>query len=241
MNVAARLLAALDHTSLNADDTPELIRRLCIDAARGPGRAAAVCVYPVHAATARAALDGADAPEITVATVANFPDGGEDPARALDDIRQALAAGAAEIDLVFPWYAYVAGNRAAGVRMLARCREATAGRLLKVIIESGELRESRLIRELSVLALDAGVDFIKTSTGKAATGATLEAARTILECIRERGRGGLKVSGGIRTIVDAQRYLDLADDILGDSRVTPATFRIGASALLAALRGAARN
>jgi deoxyribose-phosphate aldolase len=236
MNTAARLLAALDHTGLNADDTPESIRRLCIDAARGPGRPAAVCVYPVHAVTARAALDGAGAPEIAVAAVANFPDGGEDPARAVADIQQALAASATEIDLVFPWRAYIAGNCAAGVRMLARCREATAGKLLKVIIETGELHDPHRIRELSALALDAGADFIKTSTGKTATGATPESARTILEYIRERGRGGLKVSGGIRSVVDATRYLDQADEILGDAWATPVTFRIGASSLLGSLR-----
>jgi deoxyribose-phosphate aldolase len=120
--------------------------------------------------------------------------------------------------------------------MLAQCRAACTGRILKVILETGELGDPCLIRELAALALDAGADFIKTSTGTTATGATPEAARAILECLRERGRGGFKASGGIRSIAEATRYLELADDILGESWARPTTFRIGASSLLGELR-----
>jgi deoxyribose-phosphate aldolase len=236
MSELARLLAALDHTSLGLQDTPEAIRRFCADAALGALRPAAVCVYPGHVATARAALDAAGAEEIAVAAVANFPDGGNHPARALHEIRFALAAGASEIDLVFPWRAHLAGDRDAGARMIGQCREACAGKRLKVILETGELGELRLIRELSAIALDAGADFIKTSTGMTATGATPEAARAILEYLRARGRGGFKASGGIRTVETAKRYLELADDILGEGWARPATFRIGASSLLGQLR-----
>jgi deoxyribose-phosphate aldolase len=235
MNTAARLLAALDHTRLEAEDTVATISNWCADAAAG-ARPVAVCVYPEHAATARAALDAAGAEEIAVAAVANFPDGGNDPASALREIRLALTAGACEIDLVFPWRAHLAGDRDAGARMVGRCREACPGKLMKVILETGELGDLRLIRELSAIALDAGADFIKTSTGRTATGATPEAARAILKCLRERGRGGFKASGGIRSVVEARRYLELADDILGEGWATPATFRIGASSLLGQLR-----
>ena len=93
-----------------------------------------------------------------------------------------------------------------------------------------------LIRKLSAMALDAGADFIKTSSGTTATGATPEAARAILECLRDRGRGGFKASGGIRSVGDAMRYLELADDILGEGWAISATFRIGASSLLGELR-----
>jgi deoxyribose-phosphate aldolase len=236
MSAEARLLAALDHTSLGLQDTPDAIRRLCADAAADGGYPAAVCVYPAHAATARAALDAADAEEVAVACVANFPDGGGDLARAMRETRLALAAGASEIDLVFPWRAYLAGDHASGARMVAQVRHVCAGKLLKVILETGELGDDRLIRDLAGIALDAGADFIKTSTGSTATGATPEAASTILSCLRERGRGGFKASGGIRTVEAAKRYLDLADAILGPGWATPATFRIGACSLLAALR-----
>jgi deoxyribose-phosphate aldolase len=238
MNTAARLLAALDHTRFDPEDSPESIRRHCADAAAGPGRPAAVCVYPVHAAVARAALDAADAANVAVAAVANFPDGGDDPARALKDIRRALAAGSAEIDLVIPWRSYLAGDRSACTRMLAQCREATAGRLLKVIVESGDLRTSDRIRELASLALDAGADFIKTSTGKTPIGATPEAVRTILDCLKARGHGGLKVSGGIRTLSQAAAYLELTERVCGADWATPVRFRIGSSSLLAAIRAA---
>jgi deoxyribose-phosphate aldolase len=237
MNAAARLLAALDHTRLEAEDTAVTISDWCAAAAAG-ARPVAVCVYPAHAAAARAALDAADAGEIAVAAVANFPDGEPDPGSALRDIRVALAAGASEIDLVFPWRAYRAGDAGAGMRMLGRCREACSGKLLKVILETGELGDLRLIRELSAMALDAGADFIKTSTGMVATGATPEAAGAVLECIRDRGCGGFKASGGIRTLEQARIYLDLADRVCGDGWATPAKFRIGSSFMLAGIRAA---
>ena len=235
MNRKARLLAALDHTRLGTNDTPEDIRRLCAEAAFGR-RPAAVCVHPQFAGDARQALDAGGAPEIAVAVVANFPEGGSDAARPLAEIRAALAAGAGEFDLVFPWRAWLVGERAAARGVLAACREASAGRILKVILETGELGEPPTIRELAEFVLDAGADFIKTSTGRTAVGATPAAARAILETIRDLGRGGLKAAGGIRTVADAAAYLDLANAVLGAGWALPSTFRIGASSLLAALR-----
>ena len=236
MTPLARLLAALDHTRLGSGDTDEDIRHVCADAAAGGARPAAVCVHPQFAGVARSALDVGGAPEIAVAAVANFPDGGSDAARPLAEIALALAAGAVEIDLVFPWRAWLAGDRRTAAGLLAACRAASDGRTLKVILETGALGEPRVIRELAAFALDQGADFIKTSTGKTATGATPAAARAILEIVRDRGAGGLKVSGGIRTVADAASYLDLADAILGAGWARPPTFRIGASSLLTALR-----
>ena len=236
MNAKARLLAALDHTRLGTEDTPEDIRLVCAEAAAGPLRPAAVCVHPQFAGLARSALDAGGAPEIAVAVVANFPEGAGDAARPVAEIRAARDAGAAEFDVVFPWRAWLAGDREVAARLLAACREASAGRLLKVILETGELKEPRVIQELASFALDAGADFIKTSTGRTAAGATPAAARAILEVLRDRGRGGFKASGGIRTIADAAVYLDLADALLGAGWGGPRTFRIGASSLLAALR-----
>jgi len=236
MNLKARLLAALDHTRLGTDDTDEDIRHFCVDVAAGTARPVAVCVHPQFAGAARSTLDAGRAPEIAVAVVANFPEGAGDASRPAAEIGAALAAGAAEFDVVFPWRAWLAGDREVAARLLAACREASAGCLLKVILETGELGEPRVIRELVSFALDAGADFIKTSTGRTAVGATPAAACAILETIRDRGRGGLKVSGGIRTVADAVAYLDLADAMLGAGWARPATFRIGASSLLAALR-----
>lgn len=230
--IAARLLAALDLTSLGEDDTPESIRRLC-GTAVGGGHPAAVCIYPEYIVTAREALNAQGAPEVKVATVVNFPDGAGDLGRALRETRRALSAGADEVDIVFPWRAYLNGDRDVGPLMLQQCKAACGARPLKAILETGELGDELLIRELCMAAFAAGADFVKTSTGRSARGATPEAARVILECIREHGgRGGFKASSGIRNIRDAGHYLLLADEILGPGWATPACFRIGASALI---------
>jgi len=227
-----RLLAALDLTSLGEDDAPGAIRALCAKAAAQNVRPAAICVYPEHIVTARTALDEAGASAVAVATVVNFPDGANDAGRALRETRRALAAGAVEIDLVFPWHAYVGGDRESGALIVSKCKETCGPRLLKAIIETGELADPLLIREVAGAALDAGADFIKTSTGRSRVGATPGAAEVILLALRERGRGGLKVSGGIRTLEDARVYLELAERICGTAWASPATFRIGSSAIL---------
>ena len=237
----ARVLAALDLTSLGEDDTPADIEKLCQKAASAETRPAAICVYPEHIVTARRALDGSRAPRIAVATVLNFPDGANDPGRALRETRRALAAGADEIDMVFAWRAYVSGDRESGPSILQRCKEICGKKLLKAIIESGELSDPLLIREVCEAAIDAGADFIKTSTGKSRVGATPEAAQVILECLCERGRGGFKASGGIRTLAQARHYLELAERICGTGWATPANFRIGSSSTLDATRAAART
>ena len=242
MNPAdARVLATLDLTSLGEDDTPDAIRALCAKAAHSVVRPAAVCLYPEHIVTARNALAGSGASGVAVAAVVNFPDGANNPGRALSETRRALAAGADEIDLVFPWRAYVGGDRESGPLIVRSCKEACGSRVLKAIIETGELGDPLLIREVCLAALDAGADFIKTSTGRSRVGATPGAAEAILECLRERGRGGIKVSGGIRTLADARVYFELAERICGSGWATAARFRIGSSSSLADMRTRARN
>ncbi len=239
--IALRAIPLLDLTSLGEDDTPASIERLCAAAAGQGGAPAAVCVYPEHIVTARRALDACGLAAVRVATVVNFPDGGSDAGRVRRETRRAVAAGADEVDVVLPWRAWLAGERRAALAVLAACRESAAGRLLKAILETGELGDPQRVREASLAALEAGADFVKTSTGKVAVNATPEAARAMLEAIRDSGRGGFKAAGGVRSVADAAVYLALADEILGPGWADPAHFRIGASGLLGALREALRG
>lgn len=230
---AARLaLDCLDLTSLNDQDDEAAIDALCARAAGPAGAPAALCVWPRLAARARA---GAPA-GVRVAAVANFPDGAADVDRALADTRAIVAAGADEVDLVLPWRALAAGDDAAAAALVRAVRAACPGRVLKLIIESGELRKPELIGRACRLGLDEGVDFLKTSTGKTATGATPEAARTMLSAIAAHPRGaavGFKASGGIRTVADAAGYIALVRGMLGPQALGPQRLRFGASGLLA--------
>ena len=238
-DIARRALAALDLTRLGEDDTPADIEALCASALGAGGPPAAVCVYPEHVQTSRRALETLGATGVRVATVVNFPDGSADAGRIERETRRAVAAGADEVDMVLPWRALADGDEAAVSQCLAAAREASRGRVLKVILESGALADPALVRRAAGLALDAGADFIKTSTGKVATGATAEAATVMLEAIRDRGgQAGFKASGGVRTLADAALYLGLADRLLGPGWATPQHFRIGASGLLGEIRKA---
>ncbi len=231
---AVALLGLLDLTSLGEDDSPARIRALCAAARSRHGLPAAVCVYPEHVTAARESLAGTP---VKIATVVNFPDGGSDPARVARETRRAIAAGADEIDMVLPYRALQAGDAAAARACVDACRAACGPDIaLKLILETGALATPALIRQASELGLDAGVDFLKTSTGKVEVNATLEAAEVMLGAIAERGGGcGFKAAGGIRTAADARAYVALAERLLGPGWVTPVRFRIGASALFDAL------
>ncbi|HZH25719.1 MAG TPA: deoxyribose-phosphate aldolase [Azospirillaceae bacterium] len=232
-DVARRALGLLDLTSLEDTDTEERIRALCARAVTPVGRVAAVCVYPRFVALSKAALAGTG---VRVATVVNFPEGGESAAAAADETRDAVAAGADEIDAVLPYQAFKAGNRAAAEAVLRAVRTACGDKTLKVILETGQLGDEASMRAASELAADCGADFLKTSTGKTKPAATPEAARVMLGVIRARGgRIGFKAAGGIRDTATAAAYLALADAALGAGWATPANFRFGASGLLDAL------
>lgn len=229
--VALRAIPLIDLTDLSDDGTPAQMDALVARALALPVPVAALCVWPAFVAQARAALGPSS---IKLATVVNFPQGGEDVAAACAQTQAALADGADEIDLVLPWRALVAGRDDMArnmVRGVARALSPAAQ--LKVIIESGELPDARMIARASRLAIDEGADFIKTSTGKTAVSATPGAARIMLGVIREAGANvGFKASGGLRTLAQAREYLALADEILGSDFVSPAHFRFGASSLL---------
>jgi deoxyribose-phosphate aldolase len=199
-------------------------------------------VWPQFVKRAQEGLKGSS---VRIATVVNFPAGAEDMGRVTDDTQEALSDGANEIDLVLPYNAVRRGDLAVAKDMVDAVRELVDGdRLLKVILETGELMDPRLIETASLIAIEAGADFIKTSTGKTPVSATPEAAEIMLTAIKASGRSvGLKPSGGIRTVADAKIYLDMADQMMGPGWATPQTFRIGASsvyeALLAAIEGRA--
>jgi deoxyribose-phosphate aldolase len=168
--------------------------------------------------------------------VANFPAGGLDVAAAVADARTIVDAGGDEVDLVLPWRALRDGDAAGAAAVVAAVRAACPGRTLKLILESGDLATPALIHQASLIGLDAGVDFLKTSTGKTATGATPEAARVMLQAIADHPRGasvGFKASGGVRQVADAAVYIALVREILGADAVNPQRLRFGASGLLA--------
>jgi len=230
---AARLaLACLDLTSLNDGDDAAAIDALCRRAVGPQGKVAAVCVWPRFVAQARAVLPR----DVAVAAVANFPEGALDAASALADTRAIVGAGGDEVDLVLPWRVMLAGQAEAAAQLVAQVRSACCGQRLKLIIESGELPNADAIRQACRIGLDAGVDFLKTSTGKTAHGASLDAARVMLEAIAAHPRAtavGFKASGGIRTVADAAGYLALAREVLGVRVLNPSRLRFGASGLLA--------
>ena len=228
-DIARRALALLDLTDLSETADDAATRQLCRKAIGGPVPVAAVCIWPRFVRTAREALGAGG---VRIATVVNFPAGGDDPVAVLADTEEAIAAGADEIDLVLPWRRFLAGDSAIAAEMVAETRARCGGTLLKVILETGEYPDTDAIRRAADLAIAAGADFIKTSTGKTARSATPEAARIMLEAIRDCPRPvGLKPSGGIRTLADAKTYLTLADEIMGPAWATPTTFRFGASGL----------
>jgi len=240
-DAAAIALRCLDLTSLNDGDDEAAVARLCARAQGRFGSVAAVCVWPRFAAFARRQLPAS----IRVAAVANFPTGSTDIDAALSDVRQIADAGAQEVDLVLPWRALRDGDAPAADALLRAVRAASAGLRLKVILETGELQHDALIARAAMLALDAGADLLKTSTGKTPQGATPAAAECMLRAIdvhpRARDRVGLKVSGGIRRVADALPYIALCRQYLGEAALQPQRFgetwrpprfRIGASSLL---------
>ena len=236
LNVRSRqALQLMDLTSLNENDTPEAIIALCHQAHTEAGNTAAICIYPRFIPLARKTLQSLGLNDVTIATVTNFPAGDDDVAIAVAETRAAVAYGADEVDVVFPYRALMAGNETVGAELVKRCKEACgANVLLKVIIETGELQDEALIRRASEIAIDAGADFIKTSTGKVPVNATIESARIMLEAIRDSGKTnvGFKPAGGIKTAEDAAVHLELADTIMGPQWVDRNHYRFGASSLL---------
>ena len=224
----------IDLTDLSDDHAADGMGELCRRARLH--RTAGVCVWPEFVATCAAHLRGSG---VRVATVVNFPTGDEPISKVIDATRLALGDGADDIDLVLPYSAFLSGQVEQAAEMVSSIAAMIERpRMLKVILESGVYPELAAVTAAARLAIEAGADFLKTSTGKVGRGATLEAAQAMLVEIAQADRVvGLKPSGGIRSFDDASAYLALADGVMGDGWAIPSTFRFGASGLLDALLG----
>lgn len=234
-NFLKKLISVIDLTSLNDTDTQEIIDKLLVKAQNAYQPVAAVCVNPEWVSYVAKTLTDKS---IKIATVVNFPHGMDSISSVKNQIKQAIVDGAQEIDVVFPYQQYMKQEESEAKSLIAACRlSLNENILLKVILETGELHELNLIEEASRDAFIAGADFIKTSTGKTAVGATLAAAAVMLTVIKSMTHLlhrplGLKVSGGIATIDEAAQYIALANHMMGADWVSAQNFRIGASRLL---------
>jgi deoxyribose-phosphate aldolase len=252
-------MACLDLTDLNTTSNEAAIDALCAKACGAVDLppVAAVCVWPRLVAHARQQLPL----HIGVAAVVNFPSGQQNLTEVLAEVDQIAEGGGQEVDCVLPYQALCgvtaltdadAPALAAASQLLQAVRRASPGLLLKVILETGELPSSERVAQLRQLALDAGADFIKTSTGKTPHGASLPAATAMLRVLQARVQAlppgasavlGFKPSGGLRTLADVWPYAMAVQQALGPHAVNPRRFRVGASSLwddlAAVLRGQA--
>ena len=234
------ITSMIDLTTLEGMDTEDKVRRLCRkgltpDAASDSPPVAAICVYPTMVEVAREELEGSNVKVAAVATA--FPSGQSFLDIRLAEVRQTVECGADEIDMVISRGAFLAGEYARVHDEIAAVKEACGTAHLKVILETGELGTYDQVRRASKLAMDAGGDFIKTSTGKVPSAATLPITLVMLEAIRDHfvatGRVvGMKPAGGIKTAKQAWQYLVMVKETLGDDWLSADRFRIGASSLL---------
>jgi deoxyribose-phosphate aldolase len=244
-----KAISCMDLTTLSGDDTEGKIFRLCAKA-RHPVRSdllaamgvedlgitvGAVCVYPTMVAHAVRALEGSGIPVASVATA--FPTGLSPMRLRLEEIRYAVGEGAAEIDIVITREHVLTGNWAALYEEIAGFREACGDAHLKAILATGELATLRNIYKAGLVAMMAGADFIKTSTGKESENATLPVSLTMVRALREYGERtgykiGFKPAGGIRTAKDAINWMILMKEEVGRDWLEPELFRFGASSLL---------
>jgi deoxyribose-phosphate aldolase len=241
-------IRCVDLTTLEGADTAGRVRSLAAKARRPDPTdptappVAAVCVYPDLVAPAVEALAGSSVAVASVATA--FPSGRASLATKLVDVSEAVAAGAGEVDMVIDRGAFLAGRYGQVYDEIVAVRAELAGRAhLKVILETGELSTLDNVRRASWLALLAGADFIKTSTGKVSPAATPPVALVMLQAVRDlaatetaagpdAARRGVKLAGGIRTAKEAIRYLVMVNEVAGEEWLDPALFRFGASSLL---------
>ncbi|WP_440994457.1 deoxyribose-phosphate aldolase [Cysteiniphilum litorale] len=225
----ADIVSLIDLTSLNKSDTQASMDQLLQKSVNHLGTVAAVCIYPEFISYIKSKVHS----DIAIATVVNFPEGKASLDSVVMEVKSAIKLGADEIDLVIPYTEYLEnGSSLDAINMVKAAKELCHDRRLKVIIESGEL-SPELIQIISRDMINAQADFIKTSTGKTAIGATLEAAKIILQEIALSDRAvGFKASGGIRSYTEALEYIQLARSLCGDHYINKQHFRFGVSGLL---------
>ena len=231
---AAKALSLMDLTSLTDQESFADIGLLCAQATTEFGNVAAICIFPRFIPYAKQYFKQNNVDNVKIATVTNFPHGQSNIDIAVAETKAAVAYGADEVDLVFPYKALINGDENIGAEMVKACKAACGDTIkLKVIIESGELKTPELIALASKISIEAGADFIKTSTGKVPVNATPESAQIMLNTIKSVNPSvGFKAAGGVRTAEDSAIYLDMAAEILGGDWVNSDKFRFGASGLL---------
>ena len=244
-----KALTCIDLTTLAGDDTPGRVHRLAMKARRplredlvaalglsdAPPKVGAVCVYPTMVAPAVKALRGSGIPVASVAT--GFPAGLTPLPQRLEEIRYAVAEGAGEIDIVITRAHVLLGEWSALYNEVAAMRDACGPAHLKAILGTGDLKTLRNVYKASMVAMQAGADFIKTSTGKEDVNATLPVSLTMIRALRDYGeltgeKVGFKPAGGLKTAKDALSWLTLMKEELGRDWLEPDLFRIGASSML---------
>lgn len=234
------IVSMTDLTTLEGMDTPGKVKTLCRKAiqplvGKDVPHVAAVCVYPSLVKTAVDAVKGSGVKVASVAT--GFPSGQTFIEERLDEVKRVVDLGADEVDMVISRNAFLAGDYTTVHDEIAATKEACGAVHLKVILETGELQTYDQVAKASHLAMDAGADFIKTSTGKVQPAATMPVSLVMLEAIREHylktGRQvGFKPAGGIRKAKEAWHYLAMVKETVGDAWLSPDWFRFGASSLL---------
>ena len=234
------ILSQIDLTTLEGQDTPGKVQQLCQKAKRlhdslpDLPHVAAVCVYPMMVGVARKAVDGTGIHVASVAT--SFPSGMAPTSVKLEEIKLAVAEGADEIDMVISRGKFLQGEYQAVFDEIVACKEACGDAHLKVILETGELGTLDRVRHASDIAMQAGADFIKTSTGKIQPAATLPVTLVMLQAIRDHyyktgQMVGMKPAGGISKAKLAIQYLVMLRETLGEAWMSPDWFRFGASSL----------
>lgn len=233
-----RVFGCIDHTTLTSTDNDNTVEAFCRNAAqlapKEGGHVAAVCVFPRFVAIAKKTLKGSG---IKVASVAgSFPHGQLPIEIKKEEVKYVVAQGADEVDIVLNRGLILQNSIEEALQEVQTLKEACQDRVLKVILETCDLPSPTLLMLATQIAVEGGADFVKTSTGKGAKGATIEAAEIMLQVLRDyrdkTGRTvGFKAAGGIRLPEEAISYAQLAARLMGDLYIQPASFRIGASSL----------
>lgn len=226
----AFIVSLVDLTRLESNDRVEQVQQLAQQANTPLGPVASICIYREYITEVKALINNE---AVKIATVANFPTGLESIETVCGNIEAAIQDGADEIDVVTPYQYYLNETGYNPFEFLEQCREVCGNKTMKVILESGALKDIDLIAKASKDAIIAGADFLKTSTGKISQGASLEAAATMISTIQQMNADvGFKASGGIKTYQQACEYMALAELIMGKAWIKAQHFRFGASFLL---------